>query len=990
MAPESRIDELTARYAENPRRYFAPLANEYRKLGDPERAIALCRVHLPSQPGHMSGHIVLGQALYDAGELAAARTAFATAVALDDENLVALRHLGDIARREGDHAEARTWYARVLDADPQQPEVEALMATLAAEAAEREARAQDSAMVAADAEARPLPAPTGTPFPGGIGFSEAELDAFIAHVPVVADEAGPDADAGTRERDSTPTWTSATPVEPHAAVDGDDGAAHDAVQETVPVAATPATTHEDDAPVAAAPATAEVVEPAHAEEAEPLLPVDDPAWASATPIESPWTISEREGEPAVAAAPGGSEADGAVDGDRSLAPLAEGEALLAAPVPEAGDDALPIVDIASLAPDAEGTPAEGAHEVSGADEFPSFEDAEPGAVAEPWLAADEPAAFAWGAEAADEAASGDVAIVAGAAGADATAEVEAVEPVQERQVSGTDAPQWPESEAVGSDEVVSAVPETDVEVAAAVGAEPGSEAPVSAAPAGAAAVAESVPAAPPATTAVPEVAAGGGRAVTPVRAAALRLLSSLAPWREGATPAEGVIAAAAAGGDAGEDERRTGDAHGAAGDVIDGESAPAAEVAEEPLVGAPAEVGAGDSPASEVEPSAAGAAVAADATEAGDSRDASDGQVDMPDAEGLDQAADEAAASVPVAGADSGEGVPTVTRPTPAAGFTTATMAELYRRQGFIAEALAVYRELAEREPGDAWYREQVVALARELAQRTPAVPSQVVRPTPQSGNDLRENASSSPTAESGSLTPPGFASIAPALAESATLVPEPQPVGRSEGDWFGDVHEPTPDDWFGDVVPVDAAAVDELFGMEPAEAAEAPARPAVPTPISLDALGGGLDELFGMPVIAATDGAAAAWLEALGGELVGRPSGAPEWLPVPEAFDVPRGSAATAPGALLSFDRFFGSTGPAMRRPDEGNAPPLPPVTIGPSFGGTPLVAPRAAEPAPWERPAAGPPQPSAPPPPPAPPAAGEGARPPASEFHRWLEGLT
>jgi Tetratricopeptide repeat len=130
MAPGSRLQELTAKYMQNPRRYFVPLANEYRKAKDLDRAIALCREHLPAQPGHMSGHIVLGQAYFEKGDLAAAREVFMVSVGLDDENLIALRHLGDIARKQGDVAGARQWYARVLDADPQNAEIESLQRTM--------------------------------------------------------------------------------------------------------------------------------------------------------------------------------------------------------------------------------------------------------------------------------------------------------------------------------------------------------------------------------------------------------------------------------------------------------------------------------------------------------------------------------------------------------------------------------------------------------------------------------------------------------------------------------------------------------------------------------------------------------------------------------------------------------------------------------------------------------------------------------------------
>src|SRR5687767_1586258 len=134
MANSARIDELEKKFSENARRYFAPLANEYRKAGDLDRAIEICRAHLPQQPGHMSGHIVYGQALYESRRLDEAKSVFEAALALDPENLIALRHLGDIARDSGDPPTARVWYLRVLDADPRNDEVAGMLAELDAAA----------------------------------------------------------------------------------------------------------------------------------------------------------------------------------------------------------------------------------------------------------------------------------------------------------------------------------------------------------------------------------------------------------------------------------------------------------------------------------------------------------------------------------------------------------------------------------------------------------------------------------------------------------------------------------------------------------------------------------------------------------------------------------------------------------------------------------------------------------------------------------------
>jgi tetratricopeptide (TPR) repeat protein len=150
MASSDRIDELKKKFDENPRRYFAPLANEFRKGGDLEQAILICEAHLPQQPGHMSGHIVYGQALFESGRLDESRTVFETALSLDPENLIALRHLGDIAGRQGDPSTARRWYERVLEADPRNDEIQGLIAGLGEE--RRAEEAQDTSDLAVQFE----------------------------------------------------------------------------------------------------------------------------------------------------------------------------------------------------------------------------------------------------------------------------------------------------------------------------------------------------------------------------------------------------------------------------------------------------------------------------------------------------------------------------------------------------------------------------------------------------------------------------------------------------------------------------------------------------------------------------------------------------------------------------------------------------------------------------------------------------------------------
>ena len=202
-----RLRELQGKFDENPRRYFAPLANEYRKGGQPKRAIEICRAHLAQMPGHMSGQIVYGQSLYEAGEFQEAKEVFARALTLDPENLIALKSLGDIALQAGNTSEARTWYSRLLEADPKDTVVIALVSEIDAAADAAPLEMAEIPGVDTDAGDQQIP----------VGLETTSELVFLSSEPgsPKTDEASPPASSPESEKASPPE-SSSEPAQPAA------------------------------------------------------------------------------------------------------------------------------------------------------------------------------------------------------------------------------------------------------------------------------------------------------------------------------------------------------------------------------------------------------------------------------------------------------------------------------------------------------------------------------------------------------------------------------------------------------------------------------------------------------------------------------------------------------------------------------------------------------------------------------------------------------
>ena len=119
MAYTSEIEKLERRWLENPKgRNFAPLADAYRKAGELDRAIDLCKSGLELHPDYVSAHIVYGRCLIDQKNDTGATEVFRKVLELDPENILALRILSEIAERTGQYDAGVDWLTRLIAADP--------------------------------------------------------------------------------------------------------------------------------------------------------------------------------------------------------------------------------------------------------------------------------------------------------------------------------------------------------------------------------------------------------------------------------------------------------------------------------------------------------------------------------------------------------------------------------------------------------------------------------------------------------------------------------------------------------------------------------------------------------------------------------------------------------------------------------------------------------------------------------------------------------
>jgi tetratricopeptide (TPR) repeat protein len=148
MADNPRIDDLRRRVQKDPASIaFAQLAEEYRRAGQCDEAVQVCRSGLTIHPGYLSARVTLGRALIELGQLESAQHELQMVLVSAPDNLAAIRGLAEIMHRRGAIAEALVHYQRALGLARNDPDLEQTVAELTRAVARTPARGAAPAAV---------------------------------------------------------------------------------------------------------------------------------------------------------------------------------------------------------------------------------------------------------------------------------------------------------------------------------------------------------------------------------------------------------------------------------------------------------------------------------------------------------------------------------------------------------------------------------------------------------------------------------------------------------------------------------------------------------------------------------------------------------------------------------------------------------------------------------------------------------------------------
>jgi tetratricopeptide (TPR) repeat protein len=244
----SEIEKLERRFADNPQGLtFAPLAEAYRKSGDPQRALGILVQGLELHPDYIPASIVRGRCHLDVADDPAAEAAFRHVLGLDPENVIALKALADLAERGARPAEAAAFLRQLLLVDRSNED-----------AREQLGRMEEAAVAAAlAAPAEPV-----------VEAAPADLDAGSSDQPVPPFQP-------VEELESMEVLLDETPDEPLVRPSPEGPSLHEEATLAVGFFNEPLIRQPDTEAIVVPPLAIDL--PVVAEEAEPALPIEPPA-----------------------------------------------------------------------------------------------------------------------------------------------------------------------------------------------------------------------------------------------------------------------------------------------------------------------------------------------------------------------------------------------------------------------------------------------------------------------------------------------------------------------------------------------------------------------------------------------------------------------------------------------------------------------------------------------------------------------------------------
>ena len=153
MSDNPRIEDLRRRVQRDPASIaFAQLAEEYRRAGQFDDAVQVCRSGLGIHPGYLSARVTLGRALLELGQLESAQHELQMVLVNAPDNLAAIRGIAEILHRRGALAEALAHYQRALGLARNDPDLEQTVTDLTRELGRTPAHPQPAPPMAATVE----------------------------------------------------------------------------------------------------------------------------------------------------------------------------------------------------------------------------------------------------------------------------------------------------------------------------------------------------------------------------------------------------------------------------------------------------------------------------------------------------------------------------------------------------------------------------------------------------------------------------------------------------------------------------------------------------------------------------------------------------------------------------------------------------------------------------------------------------------------------